>query len=203
MKIKFNYIAVAIGMVAIALSGFLWRRLNGAYKELDAAKNNVEQLVTDVQHYKTESGKNAAKAGALYMDLQEYKRYRAEDAALIKQLKLKQKELASVGNIHTQTTMQIAGAVKDSVVYMPGDSITKVLRCVDYADEWVSVSGCADSNKFNGLISVRDSLLITETIKYKRFLFWRTNKVKERSVNVVCRNPHTQIKDVRYIIIRK
>jgi hypothetical protein len=56
--------------------------------------------------------------------------------------------------------------------------------------------GCflADSS-FKGDVRVYNRLVITETVKYKRFLgfLWKTKKVKSREYDVVSDNPYTSI----------
>lgn len=59
--------------------------------------------------------------------------------------------------------------------------------------------------EFTGTFENRDSLLVAETVKYKRFLgfLWKTSKVKDRKVDVVSKNPHTKILGVEFTTIRE
>ena len=54
-------------------------------------------------------------------------------------------------------------------------------------------------------ITTRDSLLIVETVQYKRFLgfLWKTNRIKNRSFDVVSLNPNTTIEDFKVVTIEK
>ena len=58
---------------------------------------------------------------------------------------------------------------------------------------------------FEGRLEVRDSLIIVESVKYKRFLgfLWKTNKVKNRQIDVVSKNPHTKIVGTELVVIEK
>ncbi len=70
------------------------------------------------------------------------------------------------------------GRTSGIVLYiLPGDTVTTVLRCIEYSDKWVDLDGCIINNTFSGKIITRDSLLITESVQYKRWLgfLWKTN----------------------------
>ena len=49
----------------------------------------------------------------------------------------------------------------------------------------------------------RDELVLTETVRYKKFLFWKTGKVKDRQLDAVSLNPHSTITGLEHIIIGK
>ena len=49
----------------------------------------------------------------------------------------------------------------------------------------------------------RDELVLTETIRYKKFLFWKTKKILDRELEAMSKNPHTKIKKLEHIIIDK
>lgn len=198
---KFKYIAMAALLVAIAFNVIQYNQLQKVKGERDKQKQNVATLMKGAKQYETESGLNAAKVDALYLSLAQYKQYRAADAELIKQLKAKQKNLSTVKNVSTETDVTFQTIVKDSIIYLPTDTITA--HCVDFKDQWLTLQGCAEGKAFNGKISLLDTLLITETIKYKRFLFWKTRKEKSRSIDVVSRNPYTKINGVDFVKIEK
>ena len=105
-----------------------------------------------------------------------------------------------------ETITQLRGTVRDSIVYLPGDTITTVLKCVDISDPWFSIKGCAmPDGEFTGTFVNRDSVLIVATVQYKRFLnfLWKTKKVKNREIDIISKNPHTKIMGVEYIEIEK
>ena len=47
----------------------------------------------------------------------------------------------------------------------------------------------------------RDELVLTETVRYKKFLFWKTRKILDREMEAVSKNPHTTITGLEHIII--
>lgn len=196
-----------IAIIIIALSGELYLKslqLKAVKIEKEIYKSNNTTLLQDVEIYKAKNNLNAATVGELQMTLSEYKKYRADDLALIKTLQTKNRDLASVTTAQTQTITQLTGKVIDSIVYRD-NYIIDTLKCIDISSEWFDLKGCSNrNNDFFGKFENRDSLLIAETIKYKRFLgfLWETEKIKDRKIDVVSKNPNTRILGVELVTIR-
>lgn len=174
--------------------------------ERNRYRGNTETLLQDVETYKTKDSLNAAKVGALELKLSEFEKYRASDAELIKTLQTKNRELEAVTTAQMETITKLRGTVRDSIVYLPGDTTTIVLKCVDISDPWFSLKGCTTPDgEFTGTFVNRDSILVAATVQYKRFLgfLWKTKKIKNREIDVISRNPHTKIMGVEYIEIEK
>lgn len=172
----------------------------------DKYRSNTETLLQDVRTYQTKDSLNAAKVGNLELKLSEYKKYRADDAALIKSLQTKNRDLQRVTTAQMETINELRANVRDSIVYLPGDTVTTVLRCIDIVEPYFELHGCATPDgQFTGTHINRDSLLIVETVQYKRWLgfLWKTKKIKNREIDVISRNPHTKIMGVEYIEIEK
>ena len=173
--------------------------------ERNRYRGNTETLLQDVETYKTKDSLNAAKVGVLELKLSEFEKYRASDAELIKTLQTKNRELERVTTTQMETINELRATVRDSVVYLPGDTVTTVLRCIEYSDKWVDFDGCIINNTFSGKIITRDSLLITETVQYKRFLnfLWKTKRIKNREFDIVSKNPNSKITGFEVITIEK
>lgn len=175
-------------------------------EERDRYRSNTEILLQDVRTYQTKDSLNAAKVGNLELSLAEYKKYRADDLALIKTLQTKNRDLERVTTTQMETINELRATVRDSVVYLPGDTVTTVLRCVDIVEPWFELHGCATPDgQFTGTHINRDSLLIVETVQYKRWLgfLWKTKKIKNREIDVVSKNPATKILGVEFVTIEK
>lgn len=203
-----KYLIIAAIALAVAAVVTIWvqrSRINQLTGERDKYRTNTETLLQDVSRYQTKDSLNAAKVGVLELKLSEFEKYRASDAELIKTLQTKNRELERVTTTQMETINELRATVRDSVVYLPGDTVTTVLRCIEYSDKWVDFDGCIKNNTFSGKIITRDSLLITETVQYKRWLgfLWKTKKIKNREIDVISRNPHTKIMGVEYIEIEK
>ena len=202
MKKILIYTAI-IGVIATVIWG-QHARIKSLKSERDKYKSNTETLLQNVEHYQTKDSLNAVTVGVLQLKLSEFEKYRADDAALIKTLQTKNRNLQAVTTAQTETINELRGTVRDSIVYLPGDTVTTVLRCVDIVDEWFELHGCAKPDgSFTGTHINRDSLLIAATVKYKRFLgfLWKTRKVRSRKIDAVSKNPNTDILGVEYIEI--
>lgn len=195
-------------IAAIALAVTIWvqrSRINTLTGERDKYRTNTETLLQEVSRYQTKDSLNAAKVGVLELKLSEFEKYRASDAELIKTLQTKNRELERVTTTQMETINELRATVRDSVVYLPGDTVTTVLRCIEYSDKWVDFDGCIKNNTFSGKIITRDSLLITETVQYKRFLnfLWKTKRIKNREFDIVSKNPNSKITGFEVITIEK
>ena len=204
-----KYLIIAAIALAVAAVVTIWvqrSRINQLTGERDKYRTNTETLLQDVSLYQTKDSLNAARVGVLELKLSEYKKYRESDAELIKSLQLKNRELQNVTSAQMETITKLNGNVRDSIVYLPEDTTTIVLKCVDISDPWFSLNGCATPDgKFTGTFINRDSILIVETIEYKRFLnfLWKTKKIKNRDFRIISRNPHTKILGFEVVSIRK
>lgn len=203
-----KYLIIAAIALVVAAVVTIWvqrSRINQLTGERDKYRTNTETLLQDVSRYQTKDSLNAAKVGVLELKLSEFEKYRASDAELIKTLQTKNRELERVTTTQMETINELRATVRDSVVYLPGDTVTTVLRCIEYSDKWVDFDGCIKNNTFSGKIITRDSLLITETVQYKRWLgfLWKTKRIKNREFDIVSKNPHTKITGFEVITIEK
>lgn len=195
--------------IILAVAAALWvqhAKIKRLTDERDKYRSNTEILLQDVKTYQTKDSLNAIKVGNLELSLAEYKKYRADDLALIKTLQTKNRDLERVTTTQMETINELRATVRDSVVYLPGDTVTTVLRCVDIVEPYFELHGCATPDgQFTGTHINRDSLLIVETVQYKRFLnfLWKTKKIKNREIDVVSKNPATKILGVEFVTIEK
>lgn len=204
-----KYLIIAAIALAVAAIATIWvqrSRINELTGERDKYRTNTETLLQDVSRYQTKDSLNAIKVGNLELSLAEYKKYRADDAALIKSLQTKNRDLQRVTTAQMETINELRANVRDSIVYLPGDTVTTVLRCIDIVEPYFELHGCTTpAGVFTGTHINRDSLLIAETVQYKRWLgfLWKTNKIKNRQIDVVSKNPATKILGVEFITIEK
>lgn len=204
-----KYLIIAAIALAVAAVVTIWvqrSRINQLTGERDKYRTNTETLLQDVSRYQTKDSLNAAKVGVLELKLSEFEKYRASDAELIKTLQTKNRDLERVTTTQMETINELRATVRDSVVYLPGDTVTTVLRCVDIVEPYFELHGCATPDgQFTGTHINRDSLLIAETVQYKRFwgFLWKTRKIKNREIDVVSKNPATRILGVEFVTIEK
>ena len=205
MKKYLIWAAIAMVVAAVATIWVQRTKIEKLTDERNRYRGNTETLLQDVETYKTKDSLNAAKVGVLELKLSEFERYRASDAELIKTLQTKNRELERVTTTQMETINELRATVRDSIVYLPGDTVTTVLRCIEYSNKWVDFDGCIKNNTFSGKIITRDSLLITETVQYKRWLgfLWKTKRIKNREFDIVSKNPNSKITGFEVITIEK
>lgn len=195
--------------IILAVAAVFWiqnAKIKRLTTERDKYRSNTETLLQDVERYQTKDSLNAVTVGVLKLKVSEFEKYRADDAALIKSLQSKNRDLQAVTTTQLETINELRGTVRDSIVYLPGDTVTTVLRCVDIVEPWFELHGCAKPDgTFTGTHINRDSILIAATVKYKRFLgfLWKTRKVKNRKIDAVSKNPATHILGIEYIEIEE
>lgn len=204
-----KYLIIAAIALAVSAVVTIWvqrSRINTLTGERDKYRTNTETLLQEVSRYQTKDSLNAAKVGVLELKLSEFEKYRASDAELIKTLQTKNRDLERVTTTQMETINELRATVRDSVVYLPGDTVTTVLRCIDIVEPWFELHGCTTpAGVFTGTHINRDSLLIAETVQYKRFwgFLWKTRKIKNREIDVVSKNPATRILGVEFVTIEK
>lgn len=193
-----------IALMILAAFAYGVRRINTLSAECDRYKRNSESLMSDVEQYRVRDSLNAARVQGLELTLKEYERFRADDAELIKSLKARNKDLAAVNKTQSETIIDLQAMARDTVVIIR-DSISVPAVAVHCGDEWYDFDGILADGQFTGKLENRDSLVLAETVKYKRFLgfLWKTRRIQERQLDVVSKNPHTNITDVEHITIEK
>ncbi len=177
------------------------RKINNLEDERDRYQQNTETLFNDVQTYKVRDSLSAARVGELELSIKEFERFRAEDAALIKDLTKKNRDLATLNKAQAQTIIDLRATPKDTVIVV--DSIPMKAKKVQCGDEWYTFTGLITDDMFEGQLKNTDKLVLTETVRYKKILWFKTKKIKDRQLDVVSLNPHTEITDVELIKIEK
>lgn len=193
---------IAAALVAIfSLIMIQHNRIESLIKERDKYKDNTATLMGDVETFRVRDSLNAAKVQGLELTLSEFKRFRADDAALIKDLQIKNRNLAAINKTQAETIIQLSATGRDTVVIR--DSIPVPALTFHCGDEWFDFDGLLVDRQITGKLANRDILTLVESVKYKRFLFWKTKRVKERTLNAVSQNPHTTIIDMEHIVLEK
>ena len=204
MKTWVKFAVLAVVIIAAAIS-VVWadQTINRLTAERDKYRNNTETLLSDVETYRVRDSLNAARVQSLELSVKEFERFRAADAALIKQLKARNRDLAAVNKTQSETIIDLLAVPRDTLIIR--DSIPIPAVAVHCGDAWFDFDGLLTATEFTGTLANRDSLLIAESVQYKRFLgfLWKTNKVKNRRVDVVSKNPHTSILGVEHVVIEK
>lgn len=189
---------IAAVLVVIVLQGVSVRRIKS---ERNRYERNTESLLLNVEQYKIRDSLNAARVQSLELTVKEFKRFRADDAALIKELKQRNRDLAAVNKTQSQTIIDLRAIPRDTVVVR--DSVQVPAVAVHCGDAWYNFDGILTKDEFTGKMEHRDSLLLIESVRYKRFLWWKTKRVKDRQLDCVSKSPHNSIIGLEYVVIEK
>lgn len=193
-------IAVLLAAILLICAG-QQRQIKQLKTDRDKYKGNTESLLNDVETYRVRDSLNAARVQSLELSVKEFERFRAEDAALIREMTERNRDLARINKTKAQTIIALQAIPRDTIIVR--DSVSVPAVAVHCGDAWYDFDGFLTDKEFTGTLVNRDSLLIAESVQYKRFLgfLWKTNKVKNRRVDCVSKNPHTQILNVEHIVV--
>lgn len=201
-----NILIVVMGALIIGSFAQI-KKLNGLNERLsrnqEALLNQKKGVVDNGRPYKVVDSLNATKISQLELTLEQYEKHNAENLALIKELKIKESNLESIISMQLGTITSISAALNDSLRYT--QSNTDTLKCFTSLSKWYDITGCIAKDSVSIQIENRESLKVVETTIYKRFLgfLWRTNKIKDRQVDVISNNPHTNIVEIDYVRVER
>lgn len=185
-------ISIGILLAIVTILAFCVDSLN---KERQRLNGNQSTLLSEVNHYRTKDSLSAATVGRLQLTTNEYEKYFANQAELIKSLNIKLKRVQSITQIGTSTEIPIKAQIKDSLVLR--DSLV-LLPCINFHDAYVDFNGYIDQRQFIGKISIRDTIAHVAHRIPKKFLFFRFG-TKAIQLDVVSSNPYTTITYARYV----
>lgn len=192
---------VAIMVAVLMVISYQYNRIKKLEQECARYERNTETLLSDVKIYRVRDSLSAARVQSLELTMKEFERFRADDAALIKELKNKNRDLSAVNSAQAQTIIALRSIPKDTVVIR--DSIKVPAVAVSCGDEWYTFKGLLTETEFTGTLANRESLKVVESVRYKRFFWFKTKKIKDRQTDVVSLNPYTTITNVESVVIEK
>lgn len=187
-----------IGILSLAVVTLYWQ-LDKTITEKQRLSNNQEALLSDVDHYKTESGKNAASVQKLELTKSELEKYNVDLKETISDLNLKINRIQAAATTATQSNYKIKTVVKDSIVYR---DVPVKLQRIDFRDPYIDLTGTIDSGTFSGDITTRDTLVQIIHRVPKKFLFikYGTKAIRQE---VVSKNPYSKIVYTEYVELKK
>lgn len=197
---KYLFIAIAIfGACMLIIVVMQDRQIAQLTAERDKYKENTQTLLQQTSTYQVRDSLNAAKVGTLELTVKELEQFRAQDAALVRDLKTKNRNLNELNKAQMRTIEQLRCVPRDTVILI--DSIPITAKSVHCGDAWYTFDGLMTDTEFTGTMTSHDELILTETVRYKKFLFWKTHKILDREMEAVSKNPHTTITGLEHIII--
>ena len=174
------------------------RSCHGIREDRNRLSDNQRTLLSNVEYYRTKDSLSAASVERLTLSNREFTRYCDDLEKQVKDLNLKVRRLQSVSQTAIETKYVIKTVTRDSII--PGRMDT--LRCIDFRNDYLTLSGCVDREYFSGLIESRDTLVQIVHRVPRKFLFirWGTKAIRQE---VISKNPYSKITYSRYIELRK
>lgn len=174
------------------------------YKLFTLSSENVrlkisqKALLDSTNHYKVLDSLNAIKIASLSLSLSDYKKYRAEDYEVVKEL-TKHEKLSSAQSVQSKTTQVITTTVHDTVY-------CDTVKAFNYKSKYIDVDGLIWPDSVQLIIANREELIITQSLEKKKFLgirlpIWLFGQ-KRVNVRVVSKNPNTQIINSEFVNIK-
>ena len=188
------YINMALLVAVVSFS--CW--LGNVRTEKKRLANNQEALLTDVEYYKTESGKNAASVLKLELSKSELERHCQDLTKTVEDLNIKISRIQSASTTVTKTEVEIQTVVHDSIVYR---DLPISIKVINWRDPWIKLNGVLDGDTFSAKIESVDTLQQVVHRIPKKFLFikWGTKAIRQE---VVSSNPHSKIVYTEYIELK-
>ncbi len=179
---KFFIICIIILFILLAA---VTRLYNVTLKEKERFEANQTTLMTSLNNFKFRDSLNAVENGRLKLNLSELKELREADFKLIKELKLRPKDVETITKVKVVT--------RDSIIFQLKDS------CINYESEWTKVSGCIGDTLS---IETSDSITFIAHKEYKhKFLFFRWG-LERAKVKIINFNPRSSVKSPEWIDLK-
>lgn len=192
------------GIIVIILLGVaVWlqqKRIVAIRQERDRYQLNNDALLSDMRQWQIDSATMATDVKRLLMTSDEFEHYRAEDAAKIKQMGVKIKNLEATAKHQLEVNAPIAAQIRDSIIIR--DTVPVVIKAVSMNTQYLKLAGTIENDSLVGSIHLPVTIRQAVWVEYKRrWLLWK--KVKAVHQTITSDNPHVQITYSEYIHIAK
>lgn len=172
--------------------------------ENEILQTNVGTLLTGAEQYKVKDSLQVATIANLELSISEYRRYKAEDKKLLESLKIDNKRLKGIISTKTESFYMQTTLLRDSVkMLLTPDSIEVPvkMKVASFSDTWHSLNIKIQGDSLNYKLKTKESLLITNHVVPKRFLFFKYG-CREVRTEVVSKNPYVEDIQVESITIK-
>lgn len=197
-KVLSKYLLVAV----LLLSGIVYiqyRRNVHLANERDRYQANNTALLSEVRRMRIDSTTLAVDTKGLRLTVEEYKRFRAQDAETIKKLGVKIKNLEAAAKHQLEVEGPIDAVVKDTVFIR--DTVPLLRQKVEMITPHIQLTGMIEDSRLKGQIRVPVTLNQAIWVEYKGWWFWKRVKAIHQSIS--SDNPYVDIKYTEYIQMQK
>lgn len=189
-------ILIAFGII-LALSS----QVSKIKKERDIYRSNSDALLSECDTLRIDSANMALDNRILQLSVDEFKKYRAEDAETIKKLNIKLSRVKSVSTQKLEVNVPIKAEIKDSITTISKDSVAKE-RYFKMESQYIKLAGVIRDSVVVGDIKIPVTINQVVYLDYKwKFLWWKKIRGVRQIVNV--NNPYVTITYSEFIEITK
>lgn len=179
----------------------LWRYSVGVTRERDRFRQNTEALLSDVERIQLDSTRMAVDVKALRLTVSEFEEYRLQDAALIRRLGIRVKDLEAAARHRLLVEASIVAPVRDSVIVR--DTVFVPVKSVEMVNPHIDFRGVIEDSVLTADVRIPVTLNQAVFVEYRRrFLWWRW-KVAGVHQTITSDNPYVEIEYSEYIKIDK
>lgn len=197
---KFNTVSLLAMVVLLIVVHLLRTQVKHLRQERDRYSANTEALLSDIKQMRIDSSTTASTVQTLRLSANEYERYRGADAAVIKKMGIRIKDLEAVARHEVEVNAPLNAMVRDTVIVR--DSSTVTVQRVEMHTPYIRLSGLIEENRLLGRIHVPVTLRQAVWIEYKRrWIFWK--RVKAIHQTISSDNPYVEIGYSEFINIQK
>ena len=186
----------------LSLSGIIYiqyRRNVFLASERDRYQANNSTLLSELTRVRIDSMTLAVDAKGLRLTVEEYKRFRTQDAETIKKLGIKIKNLEASAKHQLEMGVPIDAVVKDTVIIH--DTVPLLRQKVEMVTPHIHFSGLIEENRLKGDIKIPVTLNQAVWVEYKGWWLWKRIKAVHQTIS--SDNPYLNIKYTEYIKIEK
>jgi hypothetical protein len=196
-----NRALLALTVVLIAATLVLWRSSVRVAGERDRHRQNSLALLTDMKRIRVDSTRMAVDVKTLRLTVSEFEEYRAEDAALIRRLGIRVRDLEAAARHRLSVQAPIVAPVRDSVIIR--DTVFVPVKSVEMKDPYIDFKGVIEDSVLRADVRIPVTLNQAVFVEYgRRFLWWRWKVTGIRQV-VSSDNPYVEIEFSEYVRIGK
>lgn len=198
MRRSILYPGIAVLLLCAGIA-FLWQQNGRLRTERNRYRGNAEALLTDMKRWQVDSATMAVDVKSLRLTVDEYKRFRAEDAEQIKRLGVKIRNLEAAARHVIEVSGPIDAAVRDTVVVR--DTVPVLRQKVEMITPHIQLTGLIEHERLKGEIRVPVTLHQAVWVEYKGWWFWK--RVKAVHQTIWSDNPYVEIGYSEYVRIDK
>lgn len=213
IRFKLQILTFALMLVSAGLALFAFIAYRNMKADRDRLKENQNILLHKgtVEIKQTNTGLSQASVPALTLRSSEFRQSGDTLLQVAQSAGIKASRITEAATAAATTSVEFKTRVFRTIVHdTVRDTVTRSLTTIlpsrqlqlSWNDPWVSLSGTITDSIFHGSITSVDTLDIIVHRVPKRFLFFRFG-CKQVRMDVVSRNPHTQLTYARFLQLIK